>query len=91
MKVIRENGEFPKVRKKMPFCEKLQNNGYFGAFKSLLNLKMNMNVNVCPSRMLKIQISNPKSIYIENESLFFIHGHFAMPTCEKNKGSRKRN
>ena len=80
-----------KSEKKCRFVKKLRNNGYFWAFKSLLNIKMNINVNVCPSGVPKIQISNPKSIHIENETLFFIHGHFAMPTCEINKGSRKRN
>ena len=91
VKVIRENGEFAKVRKKCCFVKKLRNNGYFWAFKSLLNIKMNINVNVCPSGVPKIQISNPKSIHIENETLFFIHGHFAILTCEINKGSRKKN
>ena len=91
VKVIRENGDFAKVRKKCRFVKKWRDNGYFWAFKSLLNLKMDIIVNVCPSGVPKIQISNPKSIHIENGTLFFIHGHFAMPTCEKNKGSRKRN
>ena len=91
VKVIRENGEFAKLIKKCSFVKKLWNNGYFWASKSLLNLKMIINVNVCPSGMPKIQIWNPKSIHIENETLFFIHGHFAMPTCEKNKGPRKKN
>ena len=90
MKVIRENEEFAKVRKKCRFVKKLRNNGYFWAIKSLLNIKMNINVNVCSSGVPKIQISNPKSIHIENETLFFIHGRFAILTCEINKGSRKK-
>ena len=41
---------------------------------------------------------DPRIIQIENETLFSIHGHFAMPTCmvilqcqhvKKNKGSHK--
>ena len=39
--------------------------------------------------MPKIQISDPKSIHIENETLFFIHVHFAMSTCEKIRGPVK--
>ena len=40
---------------------------------------MNINLNICPSEKKKIQISDPMS-----------NGHFALPTCKKDKGSRKK-
>ena len=91
MKVIREYKEFAKLRKNAVFLKKMQNNCNYWASRSLLNPEMNINLNICPSGIPKIQISDPETIHKENEMLFFINGHFAMSTCEKNKRPRKRN
>ena len=40
-------------------------------------------------RDTKIQISDPKRIHIENDTIFFIHGHSALPTCKNIRGPVK--
>ena len=52
--VINENDEFTKVRKKCRFLKNLSNNCYFWAPRSLLSLKMNIILNICPSQMPKL-------------------------------------
>ena len=88
MKIIRKMRNSQKWEK-ISFSKKLQNNGHYWTSRSLFNLQMNINLNICPSEMQKIQISDPKNILIENEILLFIHGYFALSRCKKIKAPVK--